>query len=215
MSDNSFAGINFDDPNSKNIFETHAEMMCPEFKNTTNGFLDNVRITKNGKHFLTVSGTIDNSNQGNYFIKYIAAHPPTYSSNFSGSGMPFPTEEIAYDNTPNQGVVNIINGKFSFSIKYPNSYYINMGTIYINPHVKIVLVDKNNNELSNIKVINLGEGIPFRTLSWPKQRNWNEGPLFYKTDNLPVRNQYQILLDSAYPSENVIPKNFWGLMPPH
>jgi len=39
--------------------------------------------------------------------------------------------------------------------------------------------------------------------------------MFYCNNNLPVRTQYQILVDSAYPTVNNVPKNFWGTMPPH
>jgi hypothetical protein len=76
-------------------------------------------------------------------------------------------------------------------------------------------VNKDNKNLSIVEVINLGEGIPFRTLTWPVQRDWNKGALFYKVDGLPVRTQNQILLDSAYPIVNKMPANFWGLTPPH
>jgi hypothetical protein len=101
------------------------------------------------------------------------------------------------------------------NIKYPNSYYINMGTVYVEPNVKIILVDKDNKQIGKHRIISLGQGIPFRTLTWPRERNWNVGPLFYKVDDLPVRSQYQILVDSAYPSINKVPANFWGLDPPH
>jgi hypothetical protein len=217
MGDNSFAGINFNNPESKKIFEQNAKMMCPEFKTINeNSFLNNIKIKRNNDNYvLLITGDVIDENNEEYYIKYTAATPPTYSSNFSGSGMPFPNEDIAYDDTPNKGIVQVINGKFSFSIKYPNSYYINMGTIYVEPHVKILLVNKDNKSIEEPKVINLGQGIPFRTLTWPNQRNWSDGPLFYKNNNLPVRTQYQILLDSAYPSTNKIPNNFWGLMPPH
>ena len=107
----------------------------------------------------------------------------------------------------------MINGKFSFTIRYPNSYYINLGTQYIKPNVKLELVDKDNNKIGQVKIIELGNGIPFRTLTWPEERNWNNGPLFYKNDDLPIRTQYQILLDSAYPSVNKVPSNFWGKKP--
>ena len=111
------------------------------------------------------------------------------------------------------GVIEVINGSFSFNIRYPNSYYINLGTIYVPPQLRLMLVDKDNKQIGNLKTINLGEGIPFRTLSWPIKRDWDKGALFYKNDDLPVRTQYQILLDSAYPSTNKIPDNFWGLKP--
>jgi hypothetical protein len=90
-----------------------------------------------------------------------------------------------------------------------------MGTVYIEPNIRLILSDKNNKEIGEVQYVNLGEGIPFRTLTWPAQRNWNKGPEFYVNKDLPVRTQFQILVDSAYPSKNIMPKNFWGTMPPH
>jgi hypothetical protein len=221
MSDNSFAGINFNDPESKSIFEHHRENMCPQFKNINDSmFIFNLNIKMKNNNAYMISGTIDGSigamsNSEKLYVKYSAPNPPTYNSNFSGSGLPFPTEEIAFENTPNKGVAEIVNGQFSFTIRYPNSYYINMGSVYVGPHVKLLIVDKDNRELSPVENIKLGQGIPFRTLTWPVQRNWNMGPLFYENKDLPVRTQYQILLDSAYPSTNKVPNNFWGTMPTH
>jgi hypothetical protein len=214
MSNNSFAGINFNDPNSLSIFEN-----VPNYNNSkSNDFNINIKINqnKNIKNSLLVSGKLNRPNfTEKLYIKYNASNPPTYSSDFSGSGMPFPNEEIAFENSPNKGVVEVINGDFNFTLKYPNSYYINLGNVYVPPQVKLILVNKDNKVLSDIHTINLGEGIPFRTLTWPVQRNWNKGALFYNNTDLPVRSQYQILLDSAYPSTNTMPKNFWGLVYPH
>ena len=90
-----------------------------------------------------------------------------------------------------------------------------MGATYVHPEVQIQVFDSNtNNSVSEIQHINLGEGIPFRTLTYPYQRNWNEGSLFYKNDIIPsVRSQEQILHDSAYPPVNKMPNNFWGKKP--
>jgi hypothetical protein len=216
MGDNSFAGINFDDNESAQIFETHKNTMCPRYKNLNeNSFVVNLNIKNNNNGVFIISGELNYVSNEKRYLKYSAANPPTYNSNFSGSGLPFPNEEIAFDNTPNRGVTDIVNGKFSFSIRYPNSYYINMGTVYVEPHIKLVIVDKDNNNISQTKIIKLGDGIPFRTLTWPVQRDWSKGPLFYKTNFNMVRTQYQILLDSAYPDKNIMPENFWGMMPPH
>jgi hypothetical protein len=216
MGDNSFAGINFNDKESSQIFESHKNTMCPRYKNSNeSAFVVSLDIKNNNNNVFTIYGKLNQVLNEKRYIKYSAANPPTYNSNFSGSGLPYPTEEIAFENTPNRGVVEIMDGEFSFSIKYPNSYYINMGTIYIEPHVKLIIVDANNNNIGQSKSINLGQGIPFRTLTWPVQRDWSKGSLFYKTNVDIVRTQYQILLDSAYPSENITPKNFWGMTPPH
>ena len=222
MSDNSFAGINFNDPETMQIFATHEKMMCPQYKeNDESMFSFDIKTdTKNNKNIYIINGRLNGqlgvqSTVEKLFVKYSAANPPTYSSNFSGSGLPYPNIEVAFENTPNKGVVEINNMSFNFSIRYPNSYYKNMGSLYVPPEIKLVVVNRDNKELSKVEVFNLGQGIPFRTLTWPTQRNWNNGPLFYRSEELPVRTQYQILLDSAYPTTNKTPKNFWGATPPH
>lgn len=222
MSDNSFAGVNFDDPNTKNIFKYRENNMCDSWNTAKKKlFLFDVDIMKNPKdNSFIINGKLKGdilnlSLNNNLYLKYWAANTPTYNSNFSGSGLPFPTEEIAFENSNNHGIAKVSNGNFSFSMRYPNSYYKNMGTEYVFPEVMVKIFDNNNTPVSNIQHINLGEGIPFRTLTWPWQRDWNEGSLFYKVDNLPVRNQYQILVDSAYPKTNNMPQNFWGLKPPN
>lgn len=215
MSDNSFSSINFDDPQSNNIFDNYRKNICSEFKEKNeSGFVVGFDIKEKQNNGLVVSGTVKNIiSHTNLFLKYSAANQPTYTTSFSGSGLPFPNEKIAFENSPNRGVVPIINKSFSFEINYPNSYYNNLGTVYVPPHVKILIVDSYNNPLTDLQIINLGNGIPFRTLTIPSCRNWNNGPLFYENNNLPVRTQYQILCDSAYPSKNIMPKNFWGLRP--
>lgn len=215
MGDNSFSGINFDDKESKKIFDIHSKTMCPQYKNLNeNSFVINLKIKNNNvNNSFLISGNVSGHSNSEIFIKYSASNPPTYNSNFSGSGLPFPNETVAFENTPNMGVVQVVNGQFSFSLRYPNSYYINLGSVYVPPQVRLMLVNKDNKQMESIKTVNLGEGIPFRTLTWPNQRDWNKGSLFYKNDDLPVRTQYQILLDSAYPSTNKIPGNFWGLKP--
>jgi hypothetical protein len=212
MSDNSFIPIKFDNNESKEIFEIQDKTMCSRYKTINeSGFVAHLNITNNEFAFF-VKGNLEYSSMEKIFIKYSAANPPTYSSNFSGSGMPFPNEDIAFENTPNRGVVEIVNGHFNFTIKYPNSYYTNMGSIYIEPYVNILLVNSNNEPIGKVNKISLGNGIPFRSLTYPELRDEN-GVLFYNNSGLPVRTQYQILLDSAYPSVNKEPSNFWGLKP--
>lgn len=219
MSDNSFASINFNDPESLSIFQNHNNMMCPLYKEddgSTFNFNIQIKKAQNTNNGFVISGKLNTFNLTNkLYVKYTASSPPTYNSNFSGSGLPFPNELIAFENSPNKGIAEVINGKFSFILMYPNSYYKNMGTVYIAPQVKLLLVNKDNKSMGSEMIINLGDGIPFRTLSWPIQRDWNKGAMFYSNPNLPVRSQYQILLDSAYPITNKMPNNFWGSVPPH
>ena len=41
---------------------------------------------------------------------YWAAAPPTYGTSISGSGMPYPNPVVAFDITPNKGVVEFLSG---------------------------------------------------------------------------------------------------------
>ena len=152
-------------------------------------------------------------------VLFWAAAPPTYGTSYYGSGLPYPDALVAYDRTPNRGSVNVVNGQFELRIKYPNAYYTGLGTLYIPPHVnmKLCLAGKSNNDLQNKKVtVFVDDGIPFRTLTYPappskKPRN---SPMFYCEPTHGVRTQEKILRDSAYPSKNITPDNFWGKKPP-
>ena len=218
MSNHAFAGVSFNDPQSKEIFDYRDKNMCESWNTAKRElYLCDVDIHKRNDASFMLEGKLKGgalkASSGNSYLKWWAANPPTYNSNFSGSGLPYATSEMAFENTSNYGKVSIKGGFFSFSLRYPNSYYKNMGTEYVFPEVMIKVVNEKDEPLSETQHINLGEGIPFRSLTWGWQRNWNDGPLFYKNDNLPVRNQYQILLDSAYPPTNTMPENFWGLRP--
>jgi hypothetical protein len=74
-------------------------------------------------------------------FSYMAANPIDRGYTYSGSGLPFPNEDIAYENTPNKGEGVIDNdGDFSLTLMYPNAYYINQGSILLNPHVELTTV---------------------------------------------------------------------------
>ena len=73
----------------------------------------------------------------------------------------------------------------------------------------------NSNEFHTIQI---DEGIPFRTLTYPSppSKNPRTSPMFYHCgkNQLPIRGQEQVLRDSGYPEVNKMPNNFWGLKPP-
>ena len=66
-------------------------------------------------------------------ISYYSANPPDYRHSFTGSGLPFPNPEIAFDNTPNKGVVESVNGEFQIKLYFPNSFYTSLEKIYTQP----------------------------------------------------------------------------------
>lgn len=180
----------------------------------------------------TCKGIVLDSGDGEFIVKgyvkslqtdptvlFWAANPATYCQSFSGAGMPFPNPEIAYDNTPNRGAVKAHGNQFKFKVRFPNAYYTNLGSTYVEPCVHIKVCGDNDPTNDKIHTVKLGHGIPFRSTTntpYPKVTNSRTSPLFYSgRDNLPMRTQEQILRDSSFPKINNTPKNFWGKTPPH
>lgn len=141
-------------------------------------------------------------------IRYAAAAPADRRSSFSGSGLPFSNNAQAFDNTPNQGSLELQMGN-AFEITLagiPNSYYAGLGTVLIPPTVYIFY---NNGSGEKIVSIQVTDSIPYRTLTYPSVRS---GVEFYKGGfELPVRSQEQILVDGRYPERSH--PDFWGLRP--
>jgi hypothetical protein len=147
----------------------------------------------------------------NNTITYIAANPPTFMTSFSGSGLPYPNENQAYDNTPNRGQLVLDNNNEGILMLYsPNSYYTDLGNTLVKPHILLEYEIQSNKKTITVKV---SDGIPYRSLTHPYNR---ESSIFYGTSwNLPVRSQESILLSSSFPDKDVHYDNFWGLRPPN
>jgi hypothetical protein len=170
--------------------------------------------TSNGE--VQVSGRVNGVSAGQKVMLYFwAPAPPTRGISFSGSGMPYPNPLVAYDRTPNQGVVEADGGVFNFRIQYPNAYYIGLGSLYVPPHINFKICRPGDED--TYFTVQIDEGIPFRTLTYPAppSKNPRSSPMFYSGTFLPdIRTQEAILRASAYPETNNTPDNFWGLRPP-
>lgn len=170
-----------------------------------------------GSGDVTVRGSLTNFVPGKTKLVFWAPSPPDYRTSYSGAGLPFANSEMAYENTPNAGVVPVnYDGSFSFSIVYPSGYYSGLGTVFVSPHVQLQPVIEGRP--AKVEVVKLGQGVPFRLLSYPPIPSTAPrcSPAFYgNRDTLPVRTQEQVLRDSAYPKTNQMPANFWGLTPAH
>jgi hypothetical protein len=116
----------------------------------------NGQVSLSGHLEYTISGTVKN---GLDSIIYEAANPANFRYSYSGSGLPYPNYQIAYDETTNKGKINLVNNQFSFTIIQPNSYYIHGGQYLVKPHVHIYFPD---NSSINIE---LGDSIPNRSLT--------------------------------------------------
>lgn len=133
---------------------------------------------------LTIVGKFSEPIQSS--VKYFAASPPDFRASFNGSGLPFPNQRQAFENTPNIGVVPTDkNNMFQISIMKPNSYYIVDDRIL----PTLTMEYKHNNEMKSL-VINLGDAIKNRTL----QSDAFEFP----TNHEAVETQEQLLKRRKY-----------------
>jgi hypothetical protein len=72
-------------------------------------------------------------------LKYMSSAPPDLRMSRAGSALPWASEDMAYDNTPNKGEIQMVNGRFSFTLANPNCYYMNNGARLVAPHVHITV----------------------------------------------------------------------------
>ena len=200
--------------------------------NTNNQFVEVEKEGWRSKFFnkSMCEGIIENKGDGNIQITgklkiprrtakvvYWAANPPDFNVSFSGSGLPYPSPEIAFQNTKNVGSVMAQDGVFKINLFYPSAYYVALGSLYIPPHVHLKICEEGYDKYFSVKI---GAGIPYRTLTHPAPPSLNPrvDATFYNNDQMTVRSQEQILRDSAYPDFNTIPPeiptNFWGKRPP-
>jgi hypothetical protein len=146
-------------------------------------------VAFNGDHsLLQISGAVKNNALYNSVV-IIAANPIDRMSNYSGSGLPFPNYEIAFENTPNIHKVDS-SGTFNISFKYPNSFYTPDGINKIIPSIYFVITDNANNSF-RIQY-ELHDIVALRTLV---NRSSRKNPEFYAAKD------YVLPIDTA---ENVM-----------
>jgi hypothetical protein len=164
-------------------------------------------VSTNPKRQVVIDGIIKDplrstllSTGSQIYVQYWASSPPDSRHSFSGSGLPFHNEEMAYSNSPNIGRV-LLGNDSSFSIKllYPNSYYKKLGSDYVKPNVKLLFSDENGNMYGKIVTVILGNGIPYRSLTLNKKKMLEDQMFYNKLDKIPSRTQFKILEASYYP----------------
>ena len=170
-------------------------------------------INFSGKSDIVIQGNLKGV-AGPTKVFFWAAAPPTYNTGFSGSGMPYPDPSVAFDRTPNKGVVDTMDGRFTINMKYPNAYYIGLGSLYVPPHVNFKVCQQGVPD--KYFSVEIDGGIPFRLLTWPAppSKKPRTQAMFYYEPEKGARSQEAILRASAYPSVNAMPDNFWGERPP-
>lgn len=115
----------------------------------------------------------------------LAPNPPTRMTSYSGSALPYPCANMAFDNTPNQEVISS-SGEFDTTFVYPNSYYEQSATNKIPPSVFFILKKANVNEDPIYVRVGLEDPAILRTLT---HRIGRTGPEFYATKDTIIAPQ--------------------------
>ena len=124
----------------------------PSFNNSLVNCTVNISQDRKTIH---VSGSVKNASSYSEML-LLAPNPPDNISSYSGGFLPFPCEQIAYENTPNS--YNIpSSGSFNVTFVYPNSYYTPDGLTKIKSPVLFVLD-------SELVVFELDDICPLKTL---------------------------------------------------
>jgi len=138
------------------------------------GKCDSIRIT----------GSILNSNNFKNAM-VLAPNPINKNASYSGTGLPFPCADIAFEETPNMKEIDLSQEAGSFDVKfsYPNSYYTVANKKKIISSIFFIL-DKIEGGKEFIR-FELKDMYPLRSLV---NRESRTGPEFYsdKYDILPV-----------------------------
>ncbi len=94
-------------------------------------------------------------------LRYWAANPIPRMYSYPGSGLPFPNPEVAYENTPNQGDIDIDHlGHFEIKLQQPAGYYIQQGKILVKPHIHFQVQGQ-----SKILTMSIADDFPNRSLT--------------------------------------------------
>jgi hypothetical protein len=157
----------------------------------TNNEYVSCTITEIEDNKINVRGFI--KSPGNYHKMIIMAPNPIDTiTSFSGKGLPFPCEMIAFENTPNFETISS-NGEFNVVFLYPNSYYTPDGYTKIKSPIVFSLDNKKI-------IIELNDKCPLKTLRDRKRGD----PNFYGTREfiLPIGTAEEVMNYYSYAKLN-------------
>lgn len=116
-----------------------------------------------------------------------APKPIDRMTNYTGSGLPFPCAQIAFENTPNMARLTDPSGSFELTFTYPNGYYTTDAFTKIEPSIFVTLYWKDASKEKTIVRLPLKDPLPLRTLSY--RPGYYKGPEYYaaKSDIIGIR----------------------------
>ena len=91
------------------------------------------------------------------YVKYWAAASPVSRTSGYGSALPYASEEIAFSASPNYGVVPVVDGQFSFAVRYPNAYYVDCGSRIVPSTLYYKVSNEYNQDLTPVYEAPVGD----------------------------------------------------------
>jgi len=142
-------------------------------------------------HEIRIVGSIVNPGSFQQRILFAAA-PIDRMMNYSGSGLPFPSADVAFDNTPNQIQIDR-HGMFDVVFKYPNAYYKSDFFEKMLPSIFFSLLEYGKAQPFYVQ-FTLPDPLPLRTLGY--RPNHEGGPIYYaaKENLLPIASAQDTML---------------------
>ena len=115
---------------------------------------------------VSIEGTVTGLQGQPIVISWIAAAPVTRGIGFAGSGQPYPNREIAFENTPNKGSLESMDGRFSINLRgIPAGYYTGLGATFVPPLVEFVCKAKLGNATLKTSLWINDNAVPYRWLN--------------------------------------------------
>ena len=126
-------------------------------------------------------------------VMLIAPNPIDKMSSYSGTGLPYPCADVAFESSKNTHEINV-TGSFNAKFSYPNSYYTVANKVKVISSIFFIL-EKRNGEKEFVR-FELKDMYPLRTLV---NRESRSGPEFYseKYNILPVDTAEAIMKEYA------------------
>ena len=108
-------------------------------------------------------------------VLVIAANPINRMTSYSGSGLPFPCQDVAFQDTPNYAYIT--ETTFDLTFSYPNSYYSYDNWTKVPPSVFVIMTPTDSSKEPIVHRHELVDPLVLRTLNYRSGRY--EGPSFY------------------------------------
>ena len=134
-----FAGASYFYDSDK-VFKYRDEKMCDKWKKDDKSYsFFSIQTHQNNQGEVVMYGKVNNRimdylKKHRVYLRYWAANPPTTGSSFSGSGLPYPNRDVAYENTQNQGGGPHRPTRPRIALRIPFFEYKNLSKTFYNCH---------------------------------------------------------------------------------